>query len=238
MEKEIEVLHGHAIVCGWGRVGRAAAHQLHKSGQSVVVCDTDGERLADCPYPHLEGDATRDDFMRRLGVERARVLVATLDTDASSLFVTLTARALNPDLVIIARSRVDDTEQKLLRAGADRVVNPQRIGGNRIAAFALQPHVTDFLDVAMHDEEVEFRLEQVVVHEGSSLAGSSVRQTRLHEGDGALLLALRQSEGGVFRTNPSPEAVVKPGDVVIVIGTAAQIDAVRRDAGSRKVRRA
>jgi voltage-gated potassium channel len=238
MENEIQDLRGHTIVCGWGRVGRAAAHQLSKSGETIVVVDSDEERLDDCPYLHLDGDATRDEFLRRVGIERAKVLVATLDTDASSLFVTLTARALNPDLVIIARSRVDDTEQKLLRAGADRVVNPQRIGGNRIAAFALQPHVTDFLDVAMHDEEVEFRLEQVVVHEGSSLAGSSVRQTRLHEGDGALLLALRQSEGGVFRTNPSPEAVVKPGDVVIVIGTAAQIDAVRRDAGSRKVRRA
>ncbi|MGB7981058.1 MAG: potassium channel protein [Candidatus Nanopelagicales bacterium] len=234
MEKQISALHGHAIVCGWGRVGRAAAHQLSKSGQSVAVCDTDGERLEDCPYPNLEGDATRDEFLRRLGVDRAKVLVATLDSDASSLFVTLTARALNPDLVIIARSRVDDTEQKLLRAGADRVVNPQRIGGNRIAAFALQPHVTDFLDVAMHDQDVEFRLEQVVVHEGSPLAGSSVRQARLHEGDGALLLALRRSEAGVFRTNPSPDAVVTPGDVVIVIGTAAQIDDVRRAAGSRK----
>jgi voltage-gated potassium channel len=117
------------------------------------------------------------------------------------------------------------------------VVNPQRIGGNRIAAFALQPHVTDFLDVAMHDEDVEFRLEQIVVHEGSPLAGSSVREARLHEGDGALLLALRQSDGGVFRTNPSPDAVVRPGDVVIMIGTAAQIDAVRRAAGSKRVRR-
>jgi voltage-gated potassium channel len=237
MERTIAAMSGHAIVCGWGRVGRAAAHQLHKSGQSVVVCDTDEERLEDCPYPHLEGDATRDEFLRRLGVERAKVLVATLDTDASSLFVTLTARALNPELVIIARSRVDDTEQKLLRAGADRVVNPQRIGGNRIAAFALQPHVTDFLDVAMHDDEVEFRLEQVVVHEGSPLAGSSVREARLHEGDGALLLALRQADRGVFRTNPSPEAVVKPGDVVIVIGTADQIDAVRRAAGSKRAKR-
>jgi voltage-gated potassium channel len=235
MEKQIQSLSGHAIVCGWGRVGRAAAHQLQKSGQAVVVCDSDPARLADCPYPHLEGDATRDEFLRLLGVDRARVLVATLDTDASSLFVTLTARALSPDLVIIARSRVDDTEQKLLRAGADRVVNPQRIGGNRIAAFALQPHVTDFLDVAMHDEGVEFRLEQVAVHEGSPLAGSSVREARLHEGDGALLLALRQGEGGVFRTNPSADAVVRPGDVVIVIGTAEQIDEVRRAAGSRRV---
>jgi voltage-gated potassium channel len=235
MEKQIAQLSGHAIVCGWGRVGRAAAHQLFKSGQAVVVCDSDGDRLEDCPYVHLEGDATRDEFLRTLGVERAKVLVATLDTDASSLFVTLTARALNPDLVIIARSRVDDTEQKLLRAGADRVVNPQRIGGNRIAAFALQPHVTDFLDVAMHDQDVEFRLEQVVVHEGSPLAGSTVREARLHEGDGALLLALRQREGGAFRTNPAPDAMVRPGDVVIVIGTAQQIDAVRRAAGSRRV---
>lgn len=235
MVKQIGELQGHAIVCGWGRVGRAAAHQLSKSGVQVVVCDSDPGRLVDCPYPHLEGDATRDEFLRLLGVERARVLVATLDTDASSLFVTLTARALNPTLVIIARSRVDDTEQKLLRAGADRVVNPQRIGGNRIAAFALQPHVTDFLDVAMHDEDVEFRLEQVVVHEGALLAGSTVREARLHEGDGALLLAMRQ--GGEFRTNPPPDTVVQPGDVVIVIGTAGQIDDVRRAAGSARVDR-
>lgn len=236
MENEIRELKGHAIVCGYGRVGRAAAHQLFKSGQAVVVLETDPDRSEDCPYPHLIGDATRDEVLRRAGIERARVVVAALDTDASSLFVTLTARALNPSLIIIARSRVDDTEQKLLRAGADRVVNPQRIGGNRIAAFALQPHVTDFLDVAMHDEDVEFRLEQVVVHEGSPLAGSSVRQTRLHEGDAALLLALRQHEGGVFRTNPSPDAVVRPGDVVIAIGTADQINRLRKAAGSKRAR--
>jgi voltage-gated potassium channel len=238
MDKQIQALTGHAIVCGWGRVGRAAAHQLHKSGQAIVVVDSDPERLVDCPYPHLAGDATRDELLREAGIDRARVLVATLDTDASSLFVTLSARALNPGLVIIARSRVDDTEQKLLRAGADRVVNPQRIGGNRIAAFALQPHVTDFLDVAMHDRDVEFRLEQVEVHEGSPLAGSTVREARLHEGDGALLLALRRADRGEFRTNPSPDAVVTPGDVVIVIGTAEQIDAVRRAAGSRRAGRA
>ncbi len=237
MDKEIAAISGHAIVCGWGRVGRAAAHQLTKAGQSVVVVDSDPELLEGCPYPYLIGDATRDEVLRRVGIGRAKVLVATLDTDASSLFVTLSARVLNSELVIIARSRVDDTEEKLIRAGADRVVNPQRIGGNRIAAFAMQPHVTDFLDVAMHDEDVEFRLEQVVVHEGSPLAGSTVREARLHEGDGALLLALRQHDGGVFRTNPSPDAVVRPGDVVIVIGTADQIDEVRRAAGSSRARR-
>jgi voltage-gated potassium channel len=232
MQKQLQALSSHAIVCGWGRVGRAAAHQLHKSGQPVMVIDDDEERLADCPYPQLVGDATRDEVLRQAGIDRARMLVATLDTDALSLFVTLTARALNTDLVIIARSRVDDSEQKLLRAGANRVVNPQRIGGNRIAAFGLQPHVTDFLDVAMHDDEVEFRLEQVTVQAGSALAGTTVRQARLQEGDRALLLAVRMNDGGVFRTNRAPDEIVRPGDVVIAIGTTPQIDRLRAQAGA------
>jgi voltage-gated potassium channel len=234
MEREIEGLSGHAIVCGWGRVGRAAAHQLSKSGDRVVVVESEEERLDDCPYPHIAGDATRDEVLRRCGIARARTVVATLDSDASSLFVTLTARAMNPDLVIIARSRTDDAEQKFLRAGADRVVNPQRLGGNRIAAFARQPHVVDFLDVAMHDQGVEFRLEEVAVHERSPLAGASVRQARLHEGTGALLLALRQRNGGAFVTNPSPDAIVRPGDVVIAIGTTQQLSSLRRAAGDRR----
>lgn len=237
MQRTIDHMSGHAIVCGWGRVGRAAAHQLHKSGQEVLVIDEDGERLSDCPYPMLRGDATRDDVLNRAGIARAKMLVASLDTDALTLFVTLTARALNPEMTIIARSRVDDTEQKLIRAGADRVVNPQRIGGNRIAAFALQPHVTDFLDVAMHDDEVEFQLEQVQVHHNSELEGSSVREARLMEGSGALLLALRQQGTGDFRTNPDPETVMREGDVVIVIGTREQIADLGHAAGSKRWRK-
>lgn len=233
MSKRIEALSEHAIICGWGRVGRAAAYQLAKSGQQMVVIDSDPGLIRDCPFPHILGDATRDEILRQAGIERARTLVATLNNDALSLFVTLSARTLNPDLVIIARSRVDDTEQKLLRAGANRVVNPQRIGGSRIAAFAAQPHVTDFLDVAMHDEDVEFRLGQVVVHHGSALDGSTVRDARIKEGDGALLLALREADGGDFRTNPGSEEVIRPGDVVIAIGTEGQINALRLQAGSK-----
>ncbi len=236
MQKKIEALDHHAIVCGWGRVGRAAALQLSKSGQRVLVVESDEDKLEGCPFPLVVGDASRDEVLRRAGIERASTLVATLNTDALSLFVTLTARTLNPELVIIARSRVDDTEQKLLRAGANRVVNPQRIGGNRIAAFAMQPHVTDFLDVAMHDDDVEFMLAQVMVHAGSDMDGSSVRAARLHEGDGALLLALRKHEGGAFRSNPSPDEVMHPHDVVIAIGTDEQIEALRRQAGSPRAR--
>ena len=232
MDRDISGLSGHAIVCGWGRVGRAAAHQLTKAGQRVVVLDNDSERLADCPYPHLLGDASRDEELRRAGIERAGTLVATLDDDAASLFVTVTARAINPDLVIIARVRTDDAERKFMRAGASHVVNPQRIGGNRVAAFALQPHVVDFLDVAMHDADVEFRLEEVVVRAGSSLDGATVQQIREHRVGDGLLLALRSHEGGPFSLNPADSTSLAPGAVVIAIGTGAQLDLLRKAGGA------
>ncbi|MGA7689776.1 MAG: TrkA family potassium uptake protein [Jiangellales bacterium] len=230
MDHDLDRLDGHAIVCGWGRVGRAAADQLALSGRQVVVVDADEERLVDCPYPAVTGDASRDDVLKHAGIERATTLVASLDTDAASLYVTLTARALKPSLAIIARSRTQDAEQKLLRAGADRVVNPQHIGGSRIAAFALQPHVVDFLEIAMHDADVEFRLEEVAIAPGSGLSGSSVRRARLHEGDGALILALRQHDSGGFVTNPPGDLVMGPGDVVIAVGTEAQLANLRRSA--------
>jgi voltage-gated potassium channel len=230
MTRTIENLSGHAIICGWGRVGRAAAHELSKQGSAVVLVDADPERLTDCPYPFVVGDASRDEVLRQAGIEQAATLVASLDIDANSLYVTLSARALNPDLKIIARARTDDAEEKFLRAGADRVVNPQRIGGNRVAAFALQPHVVDFLDVAMHDEEVEFRLEEVRVAAGSPLVGRSVRQTRESEGEGALLLALRPAGTHTFVTNPAGSTQINADDLIIAIGTADQLAVLQHSA--------
>jgi len=238
MEREIDRLAGHAIVCGWGRVGRATSHQLAKSGLDILVIDVSPDRLSDCPYLQIVGDATDDAVLRRAGVDRASTLVASLENDALSVYLVLSARALNPSVTIIARSRTDAATAKLERAGANRVVNPQRIGGDRIAAFALQPHVVDFLDVAMRDSGVEFRLEEVSVAPGSTVAGSTVRSARLQEGGGALLLALRSGGGsGAFQTNPAPDTVIEPGDVVIVVGTLAQIEALRADAGDRPLER-
>ncbi|MFZ0323341.1 MAG: NAD-binding protein [Actinomycetes bacterium] len=226
MQREIDALSGHTIVCGFGRVGKAAALELGQAGRSIVIVDVDEERLVDCEYPFVLGDASSDRVLQLAGVQRAESLVASLDNDADSLYVTLSARALSNDLLIIARARTDDAEKKFTRAGADRVVNPQRIGGDRIAAFALQQHVVDFLDVAMHDAGMEFRMEDVQVEPGSALAGSTVRTTREHEGGGALLLALRDS-GGQFVTNPPSDQVINPGDVMIAVGTAAQLTSLR-----------
>jgi voltage-gated potassium channel len=226
MQRDIDGMRDHIIVCGYGRVGRASAHQLAKSGRDVVVVDRAAARLESCSYLSVEGDSTDDDVLRLAGVERAYALVASLENDADSLFVTLSARALNERLLIIARSRTEEATPKFERAGADRVVNPQRLGGDRIAAFTLQPHVVDFLDVAMHDAEIEFRLEDFEVAEGSALAGTSVREARHHEGGGAMLLALRVMSGQ-FITNPPADRVIVPGDAVIAIGTEAQLAALR-----------
>lgn len=229
MQRQVDRMGGHVIVCGFGRVGKATAYELSRAGREIVVVDVDPDRLDGCPYPTVLGSAASDAVLRQAGVERAAILVASLDTDADSMFVTLSARALNANLLIIARSRTEDADKKFVRAGADRVVNPQRIGGDRIAAFALQPHVVDFLDVAMHDAGMEFRLEDVQICEGSSLAGSSVRSAREHEGGGALLLALRSPEG-TFVTNPPLDRPLGPGDVLIAIGTATQLSTLRRAA--------
>ncbi|HEX2038637.1 MAG TPA: potassium channel protein [Acidimicrobiales bacterium] len=225
MDKKIAGMQGHVIVCGWGRVGKAIARNVTGMGHEVVVVDCDPDRTADVPHPTVVGDATEDDVLRAAGIERARALVAAIDTDAENLYVTLSGRALRPDLFVVARARLRESEEKLLRAGADRVVNPQAIGGARMAAFVLQPHVAEFLDVVMHDGSLEFRLEEVHVPERSPLAGRSLREAHIRDRTGALVLALRD-RSGTFTTNPSPETRIESGQVLIAVGTAAQLAAL------------
>jgi voltage-gated potassium channel len=225
MDRRIAELHDHVIVCGWGRVGRAIAKDVGDGGAPLVIVDTEAQRLESSPHPVVVGDATDDDVLHRAGVDRARALVAALDSDAGNLFVTLSARALRPDLFIVARVRVEDSVEKLRRAGADRIVNPQSIGGARMAAFVLQPHVTEFLDVVMHDRDIEFRLEEVTVPANSPVAGRTLREAQIRDLTGALVLALRDERGG-FSTNPSPDARISGGEVLIAIGTPAELVAL------------
>ncbi|HEV8625428.1 MAG TPA: potassium channel protein [Acidimicrobiia bacterium] len=227
MEREIARMSGHVIVCGFGRVGRNLAQYVTGAGEDVVVIDHDPVRAsaAEGAAHVVQGDATNDEVLKEAGIERARVLVTALNTDAANLFVTLTARSLRPDLFIVARARVESSEGKLTQAGADRVVNPQGIGGARMAAFVLQPHVAEFLDVVMHDGSLEFRLEEVPLPKGSPLAGRSLRDAHIRDSTGALILALRDSGGG-FTTNPPPETVLEAGQILIAIGTEGQLKAL------------
>jgi voltage-gated potassium channel len=226
MERQIESLQDHLVLCGWGRVGRAIARHVASSGMEVVVIDSSAERVATVGGLSLCGDATDENVLRSAGITRARVLVTALNGDAENLYVTLTARSMCPDLFIVARTASESAVPKLLQAGANRIVNPQDLGGARMAALAVQPHVAEFLDVVMHDGSLEFRLEQVYVPSDSPIVGQTLRGASVHARTGALVLALLHP-GEEFRTNPPPEARVDAGDVLVVIGNVGQIDALR-----------
>jgi len=225
MEQSIAAKHDHVIICGWGRVGRAIAAEVHAAKRDLVIVELDPLRVADEAYDTVVGDATDDDVLEAAGIDRAVALVAAVDSDAANSFIVLSARALREDLFIVARARSQDSEGKLRRAGADRIVNPQSIGGARMAAFVLQPHVAEFLDVVMHDRALEFRLEEVEVPVGSPLAGATLGESSLRDRTGALVLALRDPDGQ-FRTNPRSDTRIEPGEVIIAIGTPEELEAL------------
>lgn len=233
MERKIGDLQDHVILCGWGRVGRAIAAHLTAGGEGFVVVDEDATRVEGIEPLHLVGDATDDSVLERAGIRRARALVAATSADTTNVYLTLSGRALRPDLFIVARARITESEEKLRRAGADRVVNPQAIGGARMAALLLSPNVAEFLDVVTHHGDVEFRVAEVRVPGRSPLAGRSLRDAHVRDRTGALVLALRDTAGS-FTTNPSPETLVAPDDILIAIGTGSQLDALAALAGDHQ----
>ena len=230
MEQSIASMKGHVIICGWGRVGRSIAAEVEAAGRDLVVVELDETRTEGIPHPIVLGDATEDSVLRSAGIERAAALVAAVDGDAANSFIALSARAMKADLFIVARARSQDSVEKLRRAGSDRVVNPQSIGGSRMAAFVLRPHVAEFLDVVMHERTLEFRLEEVPITEGSSISGRSLRETDMRDKTGALVLALRDADGS-FHTNPNPDTELRAGQVIIAIGTQDELDALVRFVG-------
>ncbi len=232
MDKRIAGLRGHIIVCGWGRVGRAIARELSVAGKDVVIVDNDPERAGSVGTQlYVLGDASDDDVLRYAGIEHAGALVAAASTDAVNLVITLSGRSLRPDLFIVSRAREESSDAKLRRAGADRVVNPQEIGGARIAAFVVRPHVTEFLDVVMHERGLELRLEEIAVRDDSRLADVTIGEAMIRDRTGALVLALRDSEAG-FISNPSAATVMRPGQILIAIGTPPQLQALADAADS------
>jgi voltage-gated potassium channel len=231
MTRDIAHASGQVIICGWGRVGRSIAEHLVAAGQLIVVVDRDPARLADVTHLAVVGDVTDDVVLNAAGLAKARALVTALETDADNVYVTLSARTLRPDLVIISRARNDASEAMLLRAGADRVVNPQQIGGRRMATYALQPHVVDFWDDVMYGPHTGFRIEEFEVAAGSALAGRSLRQAALQETTGALVLAMRFEESA-FIPNPPQETQLEPGWVLIAAGMPNQLEALAGRAGS------
>jgi voltage-gated potassium channel len=227
MERQIERLHGHVVLCGYGRVGRGIVPMIEGRSE-VVVIDREAERVEraqEAGLFALEGDATDDDVLLAAGLARAGTLIVSLQSDADAISTVLSARAISSTVRIVARANAENSEAKLARAGVDHVVNPLRLGSVRLATFALQPAVADFVDLVGPSAGEAFRLEQLVVPATSPFAGRRMAECRLREQTGALVLALRGPDGE-FESNPGGQAVLAAGTTLVVIGTPGQLAAL------------
>jgi voltage-gated potassium channel len=216
-QRLVDGLSDHYLVCGFGRVGRQVVRDLRAAGASFVVIDRNPDSLEaadEVGAPYVVGEAADDQLLRQAGIERARALIACADSDAENVFITLTARELRPDMTVVARASGDEAEQKLRRAGAQRVVSPYKSSGSEMARLALHPQVAGVVDVAP-----EYRMEEIEVTPGCPGAGRPLADLA----GSAIIAAVRESNGTLV-PQPAGETVVQPGDVVIAIGMASTLD--------------
>jgi voltage-gated potassium channel len=236
MEREMERLSGHYILCGAGRVGRSTARELARESIPFVIVENDPDKLArysDAGWLTLVGDATQEKILRDAHIERARGLVAATTTDATNMYIVLTARSLNPSLRIIARASEEQAEKHLLSAGADTVISPYTFAGHRIAQSFLRPHVLDFLDIATAREgKLGLEIEEVHVENGSSFAGKTIEGSRIRQEMGVIVLAIKRAGAGM-RFNPAPEDRIEAGDYLIAMGEPASLRRLEDTATAR-----
>ena len=222
MQDRLAKLGDHVIVCGYGRTGKQVVEELEQGRHPYVVVEMNPHPLAEVERDrrlHVEGDAANDEVLARAGIERARALVSAVDSDERNVYIVLTARSINPGLFIVARSSYPDSLAKLRRAGADRVVSPYTLSGNRMAALALQPAVVDTIDIVLA-EGGRMAIEELVVPEGAgALTAGTLRRS------GAVLLAVRSPQGALS-VAPEDGHQLSAGDLIVAMGTRTQLDAL------------
>ncbi|RUM37115.1 MAG: potassium channel protein [Desulfobulbus sp.] len=233
MDKKIARLHDHFIICGFGRIGQVISEILEDAGRPFVVIERDPEVLREIDqlgYVSVEGEAEEDEILNVAGIERASGLIAVVSTDADNLFITLTARGLNPSLFILTRSSGSKgTRTKLLRAGASKVISPYYIGARRMAQLLLRPTVTDFIDLAMYAGELGLKLEEILVTENAVFAGKNLMESGIRKRHDIIVVAIKRGAGDML-FNPKPDTMIMPGDIMIVLGEADHITALEKEA--------
>jgi len=224
MEREITRLTDHFIICGMGRVGRSVARELARKPVGFVFienAEAKRQKFASENWLALAGDATQEPILREAQIERARGLIAATTTDATNLYIVLTARGLNPHLKIIARASEDSAEKHLLTAGADSVVSPYSFAGQRIAQSLLRPHVVSFLDTATRHLGIDLEIGEVHITAGSMFAGKTLESSRIRQERGVIVLAIKRRDA--MRFNPAPDERIEPDDCLIAMGEPAQL---------------
>jgi voltage-gated potassium channel len=226
MADAVNKLSGHYILCGYGRVGLTVARELVHSGLKVVVIDVLPESLARARregFLEVEGDATEEATLRAAGIERAKGLITTIDSDAHNVYVILSARALNPKLFVVARANSADSESRLMQAGANRVVSPYTMAGHRLAELAVRPRVVDFIDAALSHGELAFSMEEVEVVAGGPLNGATVSTLR---DTGVFVLAIVTGEKS-YEPNPPADRMLRAGETLVVSGSVVRLKELR-----------
>ncbi len=230
--RKVRRMENHTILCGFGRIGEAAASELMRNNEPFVVIEKNPEvidRLRELNYHVIKGDATEDETLLIAGIKHAARLLATLNNDNANIVVALSARELNPSIWIASRLVRQDAYHKLLRAGANEVISPYDYGGRRLALTVLRPHVAEFLSEVVFDEGRGAEMDEIQVKEGSELAGQTLSEVNLRQRFGITVIALYcthksyQNATGGFVLNPGPDARLHPDDVLIIVGTAEQL---------------
>jgi len=226
----LEHIKDHFIVCGYGRIGSIIAAELHQQGVPLAVIERDPERVrqaVDRGWLALEADASREEVLAKAGIHRARGLITAVGTDAENVFTVLTARVMRPDLFIIARVESDDAEHKLRRAGADRVISPYQIGATQMVQTALRPAVVDFFHLATSSDRLDLSMEQVHIKDDSPLANQTIVDAGIRQRFGVIVVGIKRAGGGMD-FNPPPEAVMRSGDELVVLGRTESVKALEK----------
>jgi voltage-gated potassium channel len=240
MERDLARMHGHFIICGWGRMGQEISDQFRRKEAPYVVIELNPEKcqqLAAAGIVHVRGDASDDTVLRSAGIERAHGLVSVAPSDAHNIFITLSARALNRELYIVARSIYAQDVHKLELAGANRVVSPYVIGARRIAAAMFHPAVSDFLESDVAEGDVEWEIEELALGAENRFAGKTIRESKIREQTGCTVIAIQAAGSARFAGNPSPDTCLQPHDVLIAVGTPSQLNKLAELAGAQPLRR-
>ncbi|MGE5789819.1 MAG: potassium channel family protein [Syntrophaceae bacterium] len=220
MEKTIEKMNNHYIICGCGRIGMLIAKELAAEKVPFVVVDNRPgviERLQEEGIVYFQGDATHDKCLIGAGIKRARGIVCVLPTDAQNLYVILTAKELNPKIWVLARSEEEQSEHRLLRAGADRVISPYTLGGSRMAMAILRPAMLDFIEITTRRQSLELRMDELPICEGSPIIGKSLEASEIRQRYGLIIVAVKK-ESGKMIFNPLASYVIQSGDKLIALG--------------------
>lgn len=215
----MEKFRNHFIICGAGRTGQRVIRALIQQKRQFIVIDKSKEHIDQLAFEgiaHVIGDATEEESLKEAGIEKAQALLACTTTDAENLYITLVARDLNRDMLIVARATDESAEKKLIRAGANRVVSPVRTGGRQMAEYLLHPAVTTFWE-SLHSEGPGLRMEEIVIDETSNIAGKALKEAGFRKGMNIIVVAIsRNSDEMIF--NPSANDIINIGDKLIIIG--------------------